>query len=216
MKFLFGEIRCFDRKKNSGFIVCDSVPKDIFFSPNSIPNADIFPGQLIQFKYDYHKNLAYSINPEPTSTYLPQRLNGTVYSYLKKTGYGFICHVEAMTLHHFHATALMGCKSVCKGDPVSFIKLTNGSATAVKKCGTLFRKVESMEKQKGIVRFYNEPKSYGFITTASRKSIFFHINHVKSELVPRKGDLAAFLVSPTIDDPTKIEAIEIKLYRSKD
>lgn len=58
---------------------------------------------------------------------------------------------------------------------------------------------------KGIVKFYNQPKGYGFIVDEEGKDIFFHITAVTEEV--KKDDLVTYNIK---DTKKGISAFDVK------
>ncbi len=59
---------------------------------------------------------------------------------------------------------------------------------------------------KGTVKFYNETKSFGFITDENGKEIFVHATGLKHEI--NKGDNVSF---ETIDGKKGLNAVNVKV-----
>ena len=62
--------------------------------------------------------------------------------------------------------------------------------------------------EKGVVKFFNEVRGYGFITKDDGLDIFFHVTELEFESVPQQGEEVNF-TSSTGDKGSK--AIEISL-----
>jgi CspA family cold shock protein len=60
--------------------------------------------------------------------------------------------------------------------------------------------------QKGKVKFFNEAKGFGFITTENGEEVFVHVTGVKEEI--REGDEVVFEVQ---DGKKGLNAVNVKL-----
>lgn len=60
--------------------------------------------------------------------------------------------------------------------------------------------------QKGKVKFFNEAKGFGFITTDNGEELFVHVTGVKEEI--REGDEVVFEVQ---DGKKGLNAVNVKL-----
>jgi CspA family cold shock protein len=48
------------------------------------------------------------------------------------------------------------------------------------------------DKMKGVVKFYNEKKGFGFINTEENKDLFFHVTDVTNQEVLKEKDRVKF------------------------
>lgn len=61
-------------------------------------------------------------------------------------------------------------------------------------------------RERGMVKWYDRRKHYGFIVRAGKPDIYVHRSAIKRERLPRPGDLVEFVVE---DSDRGVQAIEV-------
>jgi len=66
-------------------------------------------------------------------------------------------------------------------------------------------------RERGLVKWYDRRKHYGFIVRAGKPELYVHRSAIQSQRLPRPGDLVEFAVA---ESPRGPEAIAVSLVES--